>query len=231
MNEEQQWLFNNRPLTLLMRLLVALFLLSLAASARADEWWTWNSLEFWRDDTRRAWLFLGNRLDTDDGAYVQIVSPRFRQALRPWLDGGIGLSLLSIENVRTQHRFTQFRPELELNPHFDLTPRLALDLRNRMEWRWNEAQSFTRHRLRNRLQLAWTLPRPLGPLTRIFANNEWIFDLHRRQWSENRHIPLGLTLQISPQADLDLFYMILSTHAKSSWDHESVIGTWLRVRF
>jgi hypothetical protein len=214
-----------------MRLLFFVWPLLLAHAVHADEWWAWSSLDFWRDDARRAWLFLGNRLDTGEGAHVQIASPRFRQTLLPWLDAGIGLSLLRIENTRTQDRFMQFRPELEINPHFDLTPHLSLELRNRMEWRWNEEESFTTHRLRHRLQLAWTLPRPLGPLTRVFASNEWLTDLHRRPWTENRLIPLGLTFKTGRQAELDLFYMILSSRISATWDHESIIGSWLRVRF
>jgi hypothetical protein len=214
-----------------MRPALLLLLLVLAPAVHADEWWAWSSLEFWRDDIRRAWVFLGNRLDADDGAYVQIASPRFRQALRPWLDGGIGLSLLSIENTRTNDRFTQFRPELEINPHFDLTPHLAIELRNRMEWRWNEEESLTTHRLRHRLQIAYTFPQPLGPLTRVYANNEWLTDLHRMQRTENRLIPLSLTFKTGTKSDLDLFYMILSSRAQGTWGHESIIGTWWRVRF
>lgn len=212
-------------------LLLILFTLGLVTSIRADEWWAWSALEFWRNDNSKALLFLGNRLDADDGAYVQIVSPRFKHTLLPWLDGAIGLSLLSIENTRTQDRFTQFRPELELNPHFDLTPHLALEWRNRMEWRWNEEEAFTTHRMRQRLQLACTLPRPLGPLTRVFVGNEWLTDLHRGQCNENRLVPLGLTFKTGPNADLDVFYMIFSSRANATWQHESVIGTYLRVRF
>lgn len=214
-----------------MRHLFLILALCTVTSAQADEWWGWSALEFWRNDTSKAWLFLGNRLDADDGAYVQIVSPRFKHALRPWLDGGIGLSLLSIENTRTHDRITQFRPELELNPHFDLTRRLSLEWRNRMEWRWNESQTFTTHRLRNRLQFAYTLPGPIGPLTRVFASNEWLTDLHRSQWNENRLIPLGVTFKLGPRADLDAFYMIFSSRVNAAWQHESVLGTYLRLRF
>lgn len=217
--------------SIVVRCFLILLTLCLVTPARADEWWAWSALEYWRSDTSKAWIFLGNRLDADDGAYVQIVSPRFKHALLPWLDGGIGLSLLSIENTRTQDRFTQFRPELELNPHFDLTPHLAIEFRNRMEWRWNEEEALTTHRLRNRIQLVWSLPRPVGPLTRVFANNECLTDLHRSQRSENRLIPLGLTFKAGSHADLDVFYMILSSRVNALWQHESVIGTYLRLSF
>lgn len=100
-----------------------------------------------------------------------------------------------------------------------------------MEWRWNEEESLTTHRLRHRLQIAYTFPQPLGPLTRVYANNEWLTDLHRMQRTENRLIPLSLTFKTGTKSDLDLFYMILSSRAQGTWGHESIIGTWWRVRF
>ena len=214
-----------------MRLLVLLIFLLPAQALLADEWWAWSALEFWRSADSKAWLFLGNRLDTEDGSYVQIASPRFKHGVLPWLDVGAGLSLLSIENTRTDVRAGQFRPELEINPHLDLSEHLAVEWRNRMEWRWNEGQSFTTHRSRHRLQIGWALPRPVGPLTRLFASNEFLIDLHRRQWVENRLVPLGLTIRTGPRADLDLFYMIFSSRAQSQWRQESVVGTYLRLRF
>jgi hypothetical protein len=185
-----------------------LFLWCLMTSClRADEWWAWTALEYWQTPTSKAWVFLGNRADAGDGSPMQIVSPRFKHALQPWLDAGVGLSLLNLENTRTGEHTWQFRPELELNPHFNLTRHLALEVRNRLEWRWNEAQTFTTHRSRQRLQLAWTLPQPIGPLT------------------------LGVTFKLGAHSDLDVFYMITSLRAQAHWQHESVIGTYLRVRF
>ena len=68
-------------------------------------------------------------------------------------------------------------------------------------------------------------------MTRVFASNEWLFDLHRSQWSENRVVPVGLSFKTGKRTDLDLFYMIVSTRTPAEWRHESVIGTYLRVRF
>jgi len=214
-----------------MRLLGLLIVLIPMMPLQADEWWAWSALEFWQEEDRKAFLFLGNRLDTEDGAYVQIVSPRYRQDLLPWLGAGIGLSLLSIENTRTGDRFQQFRPELELNPHMALSEHLELEWRNRMEWRWNEGQAFTTHRTRHRLQLSWKLPKPVGPVTRVFASNEILTDLHRGQWTENRLIPAGITFKVGPDSDLDLFYMVFSSRASPDWQHEPVVGTFWRVRF
>lgn len=214
-----------------MRTLLLLFLIMPALPLHADEWWAWSMLEFYRTPPWTAGVFLGNRADTEDGSYVQIVSPRVKYAALSWLDLGLGLSALSIENPNTHYRYGQLRPELEIDPKFDLTKHLRLEWRNRMEWRWNEDAAFTTHRTRHRLQLGWTLPKPLGPLTRIFASNEWLMDLHRSQWTENRLVPLGLTFKLSNNADLDFFYMVDSTRSHAAWKHESVLGTYLRLRF
>ena len=56
-------------------------------------------------------------------------------------------------------------------------------------------------------------------------------DLHRLQQSENRVVPLGVTFKLGAHSDLDVFYMITSLRAQAHWQHESVIGTYLRVRF
>jgi hypothetical protein len=213
------------------RFLALLLLLTLPATrVAADEWWAWTSVEFWKQDRAKAWLFLGNRLDFQDGPYVQIVSPRFKYELLPWLDVATGQSILNIENVLTDRSHFQWRPELELNPHFNLTPHLSVELRNRMEWRWNENEAFTTHRSRQRLQIAYVFPKPLGPLTRVFVSNEWLTDLHRHQWTENRLIPAGLTFRLGAQADLDVFYMLISSRPRADWQQESVLGTFLRLR-
>ncbi len=217
----------------MLRLLAALLLLSaaLAPPAGAEEWWAWTMLEFVHTPERQAGLFFANRLDAEDGAYVQLVSPRVRQELYPWLDGALGLSLLSIEGLLREERFWQLRPEVELIPKFDLTPELRIDFRNRMEWRWNEGEGFDVHRSRHRIQLGWRPPRPVGPLARVFASQEWLSDLGRLQWWESRTIPLGLTFRTSPRSELDVFYMIFSTRLAGEWIDEPVLGTFLRVRF
>lgn len=214
-----------------MRTLTALALLLTLSTLHADEWWAWSNLEMWKQKPWSGALFLGNRLDTEDGAYVQIASPRVKYQLLPWLETGVGLSLLSIENTKTNDRHWQERPEFELNPKFDLSPSLRLEWRNRMEWRKNDGEDFTTHRTRHRLQLGWTLPQPVGPVTRIFASNEWLVDLQRHKLGENRLIPLGVTFKLSKNSDLDLSYMIFSQSGATLWRHESVILTYLRVRF
>lgn len=174
---------------------------------------------------------MGNFADEVDGSYAQMVSPRVKYAASNWLDLGVGLTMLRLENIATHDRYDQLRPELEINPHYELNKELRLDWRNRMEWRENQGAPSTFNRTRHRLQLAWTLPRPLGPLTRIFANDEILMDMHLRRPTENRFVPLGLTFKLTDSMDLDVFYMIDSKRVKAYWKLESVLGTYLRVRF
>lgn len=218
------------PFSQMLRLL-SLALILFPILAHADEWWAWTMLEMYRRDAWTGGVFLVNRLDSEDGAYVQMVSPRLKYQATSWLDLAAGLSMLSIENTKTHDRHLQFRPELETNFKFDLSPYLRLENRNRLEWRQNEGTGLTTHRARHRLQAARTFPKPVGAWNRVFLSNEWLFDLHRGEWTENRLVPLGLTFKTSAHTDLDLFYMIDSTLVADSWHHESVLGTYLRVRF
>lgn len=199
--------------------------------AAADEWWAWGWLEVWQRPGQSVGVFLANRDDIEDGAWVQQVAPRYRFTLTPWLDSALHLSLLNIEDITSNERHWQLRPELELNPHYELGPHLRIDWRNRMEWRWNERESLKQSRFRHRLQLGWALPPSFGPWTRLFVSNEWLVNLDRGQWTENRVVPLGLTFKTGARSELDLFYMIVSTQPEETWRHESVLGTYLRVKF
>lgn len=212
-----------------MRLLLFLCLLS-TLTAQADEWWAWANVDYYRKPPWTGSVFMGNFADEADGTYAQMVSPRVKYAAARWLDLGLGLSMLRLENTATHNRYDQLRPELEINPHYELQ-QLRLDWRNRMEWRENQGVPSTSNRTRHRLQVAWTLPQPLGPLTRIFASDECLMDLHLRRPTENRFIPLGLTFKLSDSVDLDLMYMIDSKRTKTAWKSESVLVTYLRVRF
>lgn len=212
-----------------MRLLLFLCLLS-TLTAQADEWWAWSNVDYYRKPPWTGSVFMGNFADEADGSYAQMVSPRVKYAASKWLDFGLGLSMLRLENNATHDRYNQLRPELEINPHYELQ-QLRLDWRNRMEWRENQGVPATANRTRHRLQLAWTLPQPLGLLTRIYASDECLMDLHLRRPTENRIIPLGLTFKLTDSMDLDLFYMIDSRRTKTTWKSESVLGTYLRVRF
>lgn len=212
-------------------LLILLLLLPQARLARADEWWAWMNVDYYRSPPWTGSLFLGNFADEVDGSYAQIVTPRLKYAATHWLDLAAGLSMLRLENIATGDRYDQTRMELEIDPHHDLTKQLRLDWRNRMEWRENQGASSTFNRTRHRMQVAWTLPQPLGPLTRLFASDEILMDMHLRRPTENRFVPLGLTFKISESTDLDLMYMIDSKRTRTEWKYESVVVTYLRVRF
>ena len=214
-----------------MRLLLPLFCLIAALPAHADEWWAWTNIDYYRKPPWTGSLFMGNFADEVDGSYAQIVSPKVKYAALEWLDLGLAMSVLRLENIKTHEHYGQLRPELEINPHYDLNKELRVEWRNRMEWRENEGAPSTFNRTRHRLQLAWTLPHPLGPLTRIFANDEILMDMHLRRQTENRIVPLGLTFKLTNSTDLDLFYMIDSKRIGTNWKFESVLGTYLRVRF
>jgi hypothetical protein len=127
------------------RLILGMLLLFARHGLSADEWWAWATTDLWRSAPFTGSVFLGNRFDFEDGAIVHIVSPRLKYGPTSWLDARVGLSLLKIDTPAAHNQHLQGRPELELNPKFNLTQHLRLDGRNRMEWRWNEAEAPTIH--------------------------------------------------------------------------------------
>lgn len=212
-------------------LVILSLMLQVQSSVQADEWWAWSWLQLWQQPGQSAGVFLANRADSEDGPYTQLVSPRYKQELLPWLDSGLGLSVLNLENTVSNERHWQLRPELELNPHIQPSTHLRIEWRNRVEWTRNEEESLKMSRFRHRLQIGWTLPHAVGPLTRFFISNEWLVSVERGRYTENRFVPLGLTFKTGRHTDFDVFYMIDSTLPREKWRHESVIGSYLRVQF
>ena len=54
-------------------LCIGVFLLSSLLATerlRADEWWAWTSVEFWRADRAKAWLFAGSSRGGDRAAFM-----------------------------------------------------------------------------------------------------------------------------------------------------------------
>ncbi len=124
--------------------------------------------------------------------------------------------------------FDQVRPELEFNPIIKLGEFWTLHFRNRVEIRWDRWSGEPRPRLRQRLQLTRTL-QDIGPLAAFYFSNEWLEELDRGDWTENRAVPVGLTFKLTEKAAVDLFYMIRSFHLDSVWTTDHVFGVFLKL--
>lgn len=214
------------------RIFVALLLTTGSGVARAElgaDVWAWLDVTVWKNEDSRFHLFSHQAMSDGRGPIVQLISPRFKHRVQPWLELGGGFSMLRIERGGGDESFfDQVRPELEFNPIIKLGKFWTLHFRNRVEMRWDRWSGEPRPRLRQRLQLTRTL-QDIGPLAAFYFSNEWLEELDRGDWTENRAVPAGLTFKLTEKAAVDLFYMIRSFHLDSVWTTDHVFGVFLKL--
>lgn len=205
----------------------------LVRSSRADDaqFWQWATIDLHKNENWRLYLYADNRIGDDvSDAYLQILSPRVKWSAHENFDFGLGYAWLNINPLLGGEEFWQHRAEFEFNPKFTTGP-WSFHNRNRMELRWNNGEGKRRPRLRNRLQVKYRLDKGLAPLTYLYVNNEFFFDLSVGRFSENRLVPLGIGFKLTENTTLNLFYMRQSIQGRNDWRHANVAGTFLQVEF
>ena len=61
-----------------MRFVILCLTLLPALAAQADEWWAWTLLDVYHEAPWSAGVLMVNRLDFEDGPFVQMISPRVK---------------------------------------------------------------------------------------------------------------------------------------------------------
>ena len=147
------------------------------------------------------------------------------------LETGIGLAYLDVKSLSTDSWTYQIRPQLEINPRFELSDSVSFHMRNRLEVRYIESRSGPNVRTRHRLQLASAIDWQAAK--RLYFNTELFYSHETHEFNEVRTIPIGLGLQLSERTSLNLFYMIQSRRqsSTSSWGHAHALGTHLVYNF
>ncbi len=81
-----------------------------------------------------------------------------------------------------------------------------------------------------RPQLDWTL-RTQGLFRGLYASNEVFYDFDRHRCTENRLIPLGVTLRPSDRVELRLFYLWRTTLGAQRWRNYHVLGALVAMNY
>ena len=68
-------------------------------------------------------------------------------------------------------------------------------------------------------------------LRSIYAHNEFFIDYTINEFSQNRLVPLGVTLRITDHTSLSLHYMLQSIRGFNQWHHAHILGTTFNVTF
>ena len=191
--------------------------------------WAWLDVTVWKNADSRFHLFSHQAMADGRGPIVQLISPRFKHRIQPWLELGTGFSMLRIERGGGDESvFDQVRPELECNPILQLGKCWTIHFRNRAEIRWNDWQGEPRPRMRHRLQVTRSLE-DFGLVTAVYLSNEWLVELDRGDWTENRAVPVGMTFTITKKTAVDFFYMVRSFRFDDGWTSDHVVGVFLKL--
>jgi len=222
--------FVRRTFPILTSLVCLSVLLGGAPRLWADDLQSWHrlSLSVWQKDRWEAQFSAEGRwMEDSTRLHEYLFTPQITWQANEHLQAGMAYTLLGVRDAtgfNNDHRL-----ELELNPHWELTDWVRLDLRNRLEVRFREGPGNGTERTRHRLQLSFPLHHT-GALKSLFVNNEAFLDLDRHQYNQNRLTPLGLSFRLNEHTQMRIFYMLQSTRIRADWDHAHALGTHLQFQ-
>ncbi len=212
-------------------LLVALCVLLPARLARPDEtkWVLAANLKYL--DTKYVDLVGYGELHLSDSTpepAQYLVSQRVPIDPWPFLGFSVNYTFLD-QQVRNatdtawSWRQTQ-RAEFEVNPRIQLSERVQLFVRNRLESQWIEDRSGAVLRSRHRPELTYAL-KGRGPVTELFTADEVFYDYDVNQVVQNRFVPLGLTFRLGPKVNLRVYYMWQALSQNDGWQNNHILWT------
>ena len=202
-------------------------------AARADDFgtWQWTTVDLYKGEKWSAAFF--NELRWIEGSRdfsLALQGPTARYLATPDTSFGLSAYYLHVQRGYLLDDTNQAWLELDMLNSWHPVENLTLSLRTMFENRWLEDPHTSVQISRHRLGAAWTL-HDCGPLTKIYANNEFFYDWDAGEFNENRAIPLGVSFHLCDWANLDVFHMIRSRDGKDGWRHEFILGTHLQIRF
>lgn len=190
--------------------------------------WQWNSLEFYHHDKFTATLFNELRWkDTASEFSLGLVGPLLRYQAWSHTSFALGAYYLHVPRGFNLDDTNQAWLDLEMLNTWKPSADWAFNMRTMFENRWLEDPHGMRQISRHRVGVAYTC-HDLGPITKLYANNELFLDWDSGAIRENRAIPFAVSMKITPSVSLDVFPMLRSTtNGRSDWTHEMIVGTHL----
>lgn len=199
----------------------------------AGEW----DLEYWQSINARNWESGSCRLYTIAEVrirkdvskfYFYRIAENFAYRALPWLDLEMHYSFI----YHKSHGATRFantsRLELELNPFMEFDNGVTITWRNRLELLKRQRIKQIAYIFRDRLTVEIPISN-CGYLTAFTFFDEVFYDFEHHKFSQNRFVPIQLTLALGPKIDLDAFFMIRDLYSFSliKWYRSFVIGSVL----
>ena len=120
---------------------------------------------------------------------------------------------------------------LDLRYRADLSERIGLQLRHRLEVRWQDNRNHKPYEVSRLLVGAGIRPTEAGALRQVGIATEPFFDYDRGELVENRFQPLILTFRLSDDTSLQTYGMVRSIRtADGDWLHAGILGLGLNTK-
>ncbi len=207
-----------------------MLVLALAGTARGvDDFgtWQWTSVECYKEGPFSATLFNELRWRDDSRDFsLGLVGPLFRHQTWSHTSFALGAYYLHVPRGFNLDDTNQAWLDLEMLNTWKASEDWSISIRTMFENRWLEDPHGMRQVSRHRLGAAWTGWKA-GPMTKLYANNEFFLDWDSGEFRENRAIPLAAAFKLHETVSLELFPMIRSSKGNEDWTHEFIIGTHL----
>ena len=211
-------------------LLAAALLLFPALVPRASAFddygtWQWTSLEVFHSGKFSANLFNELRWrDNSTDFSLGLVGPLFRWQGWTHTSFALGAYYLHVPRGFNLDDTNQAWVDVEMLNTWKASDDISVSMRTMFENRWLEDPHGNRQVSRHRFGLA-TACHKLGPVSKIYCNDELFLDWDTGKFRENRAIPVAASFKLNDHASLDVFPMIRSTEGAGKWTHEFILGT------
>lgn len=118
------------------------------------------------------------------------------------------------------------RLEVEVNPTFDIDPKLKIRTRNRLEIRRIEKTPRIQYVFRQRTAFVVPLEN-MGRLKSYTLHNELFYDFATHLFNQDRFSPCQLNFEITKEVNLDVFVLLQFFIHNTIWHRSFILGSQL----
>lgn len=203
------------------------------SQARASQWdgeyWQYLNWTNWECVPYKLYTVAEARVNHDFSKfYYYRITENFAYQALSWLDLEAHYSFVYHESRGATHFKNTHRLEFEVNPWMRFDNGITLKWRNRFEFLKKQGVSHIQYVLRDRLLALFPFEN-CGRITAFKIYDEVFYDCTLGKVTQNRIVPIELTLKVNECTALDLFMMVRNFFGLSShkWYRSIVIGSEL----
>ncbi|CDR33093.1 DUF2490 domain-containing protein [Criblamydia sequanensis] len=161
--------------------------------------------------------------DLIDKGYHYQVRERNQYKFSKWLTAGVNGVFITSRGIGEPNYHDEYRLDLDVIPFIEINKNVSLQLRNRLEIRKKEHVSYIEERFRARQTFIFPISEK-GILQDYRPSNEVFYDFSEKRFSENRFIPLEVTLKFSKTFLVRPFVMVKTNYRNLHYKSILVLG-------